>query len=204
MPDETKRAVTNCTSCGSARLRSFGAIGHRSLLLVLVQFLDPLFSSSHFITRVRSNTCSLRPSGPAAQSDISNHRTPIRGHGTIRRFMVFVFETTAPLCSIHAEKLRRPEGGFFGSRSQSGGQRVRWRARSNPLVYSSTASWATNRLQRRVLSRWALACQRRNALDGLERGGSLEASEHEKSFWSEARMCLRISLSTLNREDAEC
>lgn len=42
--------------------------------------------------------------------------------------MVFVFETTAPLCSIHAEKLRRPEGGFFGSRSQSGGQRVRWRA----------------------------------------------------------------------------
>jgi hypothetical protein len=51
MPDETKLAITDCASRGSARSRIFGAVGHCSLLLVLSSlFVDHPFSASRFIS----------------------------------------------------------------------------------------------------------------------------------------------------------
>src|SRR3984893_15541759 len=35
VPDETKLAITNCASRGTARSKTFGAVGHWSILLVL-------------------------------------------------------------------------------------------------------------------------------------------------------------------------
>jgi hypothetical protein len=44
VPDETKLAVTNCASRGSAGSKTFGAVGHFGLLLVVSIIL---FSPSH-------------------------------------------------------------------------------------------------------------------------------------------------------------
>ena len=46
VPDETKLAITNCASRGSARFKTFGAVWHCRLLLVLSQlFVDhPFFT----------------------------------------------------------------------------------------------------------------------------------------------------------------
>jgi hypothetical protein len=51
VPDETKLAITNCASRGSSRSKTFGAVGHCSLLLVLSQpFVDHPFSPSHLMS----------------------------------------------------------------------------------------------------------------------------------------------------------
>jgi len=51
VPDETKLAITNCASRGSARSKTFGAVWHCSLLLILSSlFVDHPFSPSHFMS----------------------------------------------------------------------------------------------------------------------------------------------------------
>jgi hypothetical protein len=51
VPDETKLAITNGASRGSAVSKTFGAVGHCSLLLVLSSlFVDHPFFSVHFIS----------------------------------------------------------------------------------------------------------------------------------------------------------
>jgi len=48
VPDETKLAITNCASRGTARFKIIGAMGHRRLLLVLSSlFVDHPFPPSH-------------------------------------------------------------------------------------------------------------------------------------------------------------
>src|SRR6478672_7476301 len=61
VPDETKLAITNCASRGSARSKAFGAVGHCSLLLVLSSlFVDHPFFTVALHEPVRfSNACSL-------------------------------------------------------------------------------------------------------------------------------------------------
>jgi hypothetical protein len=69
VPDETKLALTNCAPRGSARSKTFGAVWHCSLLVVLESLLvEHPFSPSHFISLYAfSNACSIRPSRSAAQ-----------------------------------------------------------------------------------------------------------------------------------------
>jgi hypothetical protein len=76
VPDETKLAITNCASRGSARSKTIGAVGHCSLLLVLSSlFVDHPFSPSHLIEPVRfSNACRLGRSRSAAQLNVGNRR----------------------------------------------------------------------------------------------------------------------------------
>src|SRR6201987_2180565 len=64
VPDETKLAITNCASRGTARSKIFGAVGHWSLLLVLSSlFVDRPFFTVALHKPVRfSNACSLRRS----------------------------------------------------------------------------------------------------------------------------------------------
>src|SRR3954453_16753038 len=48
VPDETKLAITNCASRGTARSKIIGAMGHRSLLLVLSSLVvEHPFPPSH-------------------------------------------------------------------------------------------------------------------------------------------------------------
>jgi hypothetical protein len=63
VPDETKLAFTNSASRSTARSKTFGAVGHWSLLLALPQlFVDhPFFTIAlHELVRF-SNACSLGP-----------------------------------------------------------------------------------------------------------------------------------------------
>jgi hypothetical protein len=51
VPDETKLAIADRASRGSARSKTFRAVGHCSLLLVLSSlFVDHPFSPSHFMS----------------------------------------------------------------------------------------------------------------------------------------------------------
>jgi hypothetical protein len=94
VPDETKLAITNCASRGSARSKTFGAVGHYSLLLVLSSlFVDHPFFSVALHQPVRlSYACILRRSRSAAQLNVGNRRASKRGHGTIRRFMALALK----------------------------------------------------------------------------------------------------------------
>ena len=47
VPDETKLAITNCASHGAARSKAFGAVQHRSLLLVSSLFADHRFEKRY-------------------------------------------------------------------------------------------------------------------------------------------------------------
>ena len=91
VPDETKLAITDCASCGSARSKTFGATGHCSLLLVLSSLFvnHPFFTVALHEPERFSNACSLRRSRSADQSDVGNRQAHLRGHGTIQRFMAF-------------------------------------------------------------------------------------------------------------------
>ncbi|MET4072154.1 hypothetical protein ABID58_006983 [Bradyrhizobium sp. S3.2.6] len=74
VPDETELAVTNCASRGTARSKTFGAVGHCTLLLALSQpFVDHPFFTVALDEPVRvSNACSLRRSRSAAQLNVGN------------------------------------------------------------------------------------------------------------------------------------
>jgi hypothetical protein len=76
VPDETKLAITNCASRGSARSKAFGAVGHCSLLLVSsLLFVDHPFFSVALHQPVRlSNACSLRRSRSTAQLNVGKCR----------------------------------------------------------------------------------------------------------------------------------
>src|SRR6476646_11094392 len=76
VPDETKLAITNCASRGSARSMSFGAVGHCSLLLPLSSlFVDHPFFTVALHEPVRfSNACSLGRSRSAAQLNVGKRR----------------------------------------------------------------------------------------------------------------------------------
>src|SRR3954452_14375484 len=51
VPDETKLAIANCASRGTARSKTFGAVGHWSLLWYYPRlFVDRHFSPSQFIS----------------------------------------------------------------------------------------------------------------------------------------------------------
>jgi hypothetical protein len=76
MPDETKLAVTNGASHGSATSKTFGAVKHCSLLLVLSSlFVDhpSLTVALHEPVRF-SNSCSLRRSRSPAQVNVGIRR----------------------------------------------------------------------------------------------------------------------------------
>jgi hypothetical protein len=87
VPDETKLAITNCASRGSARSRpkAFGAVRNCSLLLVLSSlFVDhPCFTIALHEPVRFSNACSLRRSRLAAQLNVGNLRA---SKGVTRRY----------------------------------------------------------------------------------------------------------------------
>lgn len=78
VPDETKLPITNCASRGTARSKTFGAIGHWSLSSwgyprcssIVLFFTVALHEPVRF-----SNACSLRPSRSAAQLNVGKRRT---------------------------------------------------------------------------------------------------------------------------------
>lgn len=78
--DETKLAITNCASLGSARSRAFGTVQHCSLLFVLSSYYRRCSSIILFFTAalhqpVRfSNGCSLSRSRSAAQLNVGKRR----------------------------------------------------------------------------------------------------------------------------------
>jgi hypothetical protein len=76
VPDETKLAITNCASRGSARPKAFGAVGHCNLLLVSSSlFVDHPFFSVALHQPVRlSDACSLRRSRSTAQLNVGKCR----------------------------------------------------------------------------------------------------------------------------------
>ncbi|MGY4434885.1 hypothetical protein ACVWWO_007362 [Bradyrhizobium sp. F1.13.1] len=69
VPNETKLAITNCTSRGTGRSKTFGAVGHCTLLSVLSQlFVDhPIFIVALDEPVRFSDARSLRRSRSAAQ-----------------------------------------------------------------------------------------------------------------------------------------
>jgi hypothetical protein len=79
VPDETKLAITNCASRGSATSGTFGAVQHCSLLLVLSSlFVDHPFFTVALHEPVRfSNAYSLRRSRSATQLNVGNRRASI-------------------------------------------------------------------------------------------------------------------------------
>src|SRR5262249_40484266 len=74
VPDETKLAITNCASRGSAGSNTFGAVGHCGLLLALSQlFVDHPFFTVALDEPLRfSNACSLGRLRSAAQLNVGN------------------------------------------------------------------------------------------------------------------------------------
>jgi hypothetical protein len=58
VPDETKPAITSCASRRAAGLKTFGAVGHCSILLVSSSlFADHRFSGSHVMSLCAFPTC---------------------------------------------------------------------------------------------------------------------------------------------------
>jgi hypothetical protein len=89
VPDETKLAITNCASRGSARSKTFGAVGHGGLLFVLSSLVDHPFLSLALDQTVRSfDRHILGRSRSAVQLNVSKRRASKGGYGTIQRFMV--------------------------------------------------------------------------------------------------------------------
>jgi hypothetical protein len=77
VPDQTKLAFTDCTSRGFAGSRTFGAVGHCCLLLVLSSlFVDHSFFTVAFHKPVRfSNPCILGRWRSAAQLSGGNRQS---------------------------------------------------------------------------------------------------------------------------------
>ena len=89
VPDETKLAIANCASRGSTRSKTFGAVWHCRLLLVLSSlFVDhPIFTVAlHWPVRF-SNACNLRRSRSTAQLHVGNRPASKGVTETIRRSM---------------------------------------------------------------------------------------------------------------------
>jgi hypothetical protein len=88
VPDETKLAITNCASRGSATSKTFGAVQHCSLLLVLSWlFVDHLSFTAALHAPVRfSNLSSLRRSRSPAQLNVGSRWASRVVIGTIRKF----------------------------------------------------------------------------------------------------------------------
>src|SRR5258708_10914532 len=76
VPDETKLAITNCASRGSATSKTFGAVQHCNLLLVLSSlFVDhPSFTVALRELVRFSNSSSLRRSRSPAQLNLGHRR----------------------------------------------------------------------------------------------------------------------------------
>ena len=97
VPNETKLAIANCASRGSARSKTFGAVRHCCLLLVLSSlFVDHPFFTVALHQPVRfSNACNLRRSRSATQLHVGNRPASKGVTETIRRSMAL--ESRPPL-----------------------------------------------------------------------------------------------------------
>jgi hypothetical protein len=87
VPDEAKFAITDCASRGSSKSKTFGAVEHCSLLLVLSSlFVDHPFSRSHFMSSCAFQRIQPKTWRSAAQLNVGKSSGIQRGQGTIRRF----------------------------------------------------------------------------------------------------------------------
>src|SRR3954453_15903624 len=73
VPDETKLAITNCASRGTARSKIIGAMGHRSLLYRRCSSIILFHRRTAWPVRF-SYACSLGRSRSAAQLNVGNAR----------------------------------------------------------------------------------------------------------------------------------